>query len=182
MRTFICIEIPEKQKNDIIAWVNKNRIKGSCARWVKPETMHITLKFCGENEPSVTESLLKSLSEIKQKEKIILNIEGTGSFPGTGDARVIWAGIKGDTGYLRRLAEKVDKAALKAGIPAERRPFSPHITLARIPQPAPVHCFINTAAQPLITEPWEVKEIILMKSELFPTGPIYTPLGLFKTV
>ena len=180
MRTFICIEIPEKQKNDIVAWVNSNCIKGTCARWVKPETMHITLKFCGENEPSVIENLLKNLSEIKQKEKIFLSIEGTGSFSKTGDVRVIWAGIKGDTGYLRRLAGNVDKAALKAGIPAEQRAFSPHITLARIPQPAPVKYFINTAAQPLITEPWEVKEIILMKSDLYPAGPTYTPLGLFK--
>lgn len=96
--------------------------------------------------------------------------------------RVAWAGVRGDTERLFKIRNEVEKAALKASIPKENKKYMPHITIGRRNSdlPLPKKTLLSMESEELVTESWTVREIILMRSELSPTGPRYTPLGLFK--
>ena len=144
--------------------------------------MHITLKFCGERQEECVESLKRNLARLKPFGGCELRIEGSGGFPSIERPRIVWAGISGEVEKLCRLQKNVDMASLHSGIDREARPFSPHLTLGRRNSGAPL---TDTALRgirdfPIVTGTWRAKEIILMKSELLPKGPTYTPLELFK--
>lgn len=96
--------------------------------------------------------------------------------------KIIWGGIKGETQELEEIFKKTEKAAQQAGIERETKPYFPHLTLGRISdyQPLETRILENINKNDLHTEPWLIEEIILMKSELLPSGPKYTKLGLFK--
>ena len=144
--------------------------------------MHITLKFCGERPSETVDMLLDNLKNIRPTGPFDINIEGIGGFPDLQRPRVAWAGLRGDTGRLFAIRSEVEKAALKASIPKENKKYTPHITIGRrnsdLPLPQRILSLMESAT--LVTAPWTVSEITLMRSELSPMGPRYTPLGLFK--
>lgn len=144
--------------------------------------MHITLKFCGERPSETVDMLLDNLKNIRPTGPFDINIEGIGGFPDLQRPRVAWAGLRGDTERLFAIRSEVEKAALKASIPKENKKYTPHITIGRrnsdLPLPQRILSLMESAT--LVTAPWTVSEITLMRSELSPMGPRYTPLGLFK--
>ena len=144
--------------------------------------MHITLKFCGERPSETVDMLLDNLKNIRPTGPFDINIEGIGGFPDLQRPRVAWAGLRGDTGRLFAIRSEVEKAALKASIPKENKKYTPHITIGRrnsdLPLPQRILSLMESAT--LVTAPCTVSEITLMRSELSPMGPRYTPLGLFK--
>ncbi len=144
--------------------------------------MHITLKFCGERPSETVDMLLDNLKNIRPTGPFDINIEGIGGFPDLQRPRVAWAGLRGDTERLFAIRSEVEKAALKASIPKEKKKYTPHITIGRrnsdLPLPQRILSLMESAI--LVTAPWTVSEITLMRSELSPMGPRYTPLGLFK--
>jgi 2'-5' RNA ligase len=144
--------------------------------------MHITLKFCGERPSETVDMLLDNLKNIRPTGPFDINIEGIGGFPDLQRPRVAWAGLRGDTERLFAIRSEVEKAALKASIPKENKKYTPHITIGRrnsdLPLPQRILSLMESAT--LVTTPWTVSEITLMRSELSPMGPRYTPLGLFK--
>ena len=151
-------------------------------RWVVPETMHVTLKFCGERQNDTVELLKKNLSMIVPRGPFNIGAEGVGGFPSLLKARIIWTAINGDIPELKVLQKTVERAAAHSGILPETRPYSPHLTLGRRSSYWAIDedtlSDINGAA--LSVDPWQVDEIILMRSELHHTGPVYTKLGVFK--
>ena len=144
--------------------------------------MHITLKFCGERPSETVDMLLENLKNIRPTGPFEINFEGIGGFPDLVRPRVAWAGIREDTEHLQAIRNEVEKAALKASIPKENKKYTPHITVGRRNSnlPLPEKILSSMESEALVTEPWTVREIILMRSELSPMGPRYTPLGLFK--
>lgn len=178
----MCIDIPDKQRKILAAWLSERVRSRGDIRWVAPETMHVTLKFCGERQSETVELLKKNLDDMPRGGAFSVGAEGVGGFPSLQKARVVWIAITGDIAKLRSLQSKVETAAHRSGIPKETRPYSPHLTLGRRNLfGAVAENVINEInASPLILEPWQVDEIILMRSELHRTGPTYTPLGLFK--
>ncbi len=163
-------------------WISARRRDSHEFRWASPETIHITLKFCGERPSETVDLLLENLQNIRDRGPFKINIEGIGGFPDLIRPKVLWAGVGGDTDTLSDIRNEVEKAALRASIPRDNKKYTPHITLGRrnsdrvLPQEA---LFPIQRAQP-VTEPWTVRDIILMRSELSMMGPRYTPLGLFK--
>lgn len=151
-------------------------------RWVSPETMHVTLKFYGEIQLDMIESLKKHLSAIKQKGGFIMNVKGINGFPSLAAPNTIWTGVETDEQRLREVFEAVERASLRIGIDRAKRPLKAHITLGRINNGEPLGAAALAVLEnnPLTVEPWNVETVTLMQSELFQRGPKYTPLGVFK--
>ncbi|MFQ5647566.1 MAG: RNA 2',3'-cyclic phosphodiesterase [bacterium] len=125
-RLFVAVDLPDKLTKELV------RLRGemSGARWVRKEQLHLTLRFIGEKETDALVNIKTGLSEINYP-SFTLGLTGIGYFISNGKVRVIWAGVR-DNEYLRQLKQKIDQALREAGIPPEKRRFSPHITLARL--------------------------------------------------
>ncbi|MEG1799382.1 MAG: RNA 2',3'-cyclic phosphodiesterase [Synergistaceae bacterium] len=183
IRTFVCIDIPEKQREAISGWMSEcRRAADSNLRWVQPRTIHVTLKFCGERTIETVNALKDELAKINKPETLTISAGGIGGFPNLKKPSVIWTRVLGDLDSLQKIQKEVEFAANRAGIPKEPRPYTPHLTLARNSScsPLPDKLIGAMTERELKLEPWRVSEIILMKSELLPSGPRYTPLALFK--
>jgi 2'-5' RNA ligase len=104
-------------------------------RWVRPESLHVTLKFIGEQPLENVDAIKDALKPVVAR-PFTLNFSGYGFFPTAKSARVFWVGI--ETGAeLGKLAELIDKACMPLGIGKEEREFSAHLTLARGGSAAP---------------------------------------------
>jgi 2'-5' RNA ligase len=177
MRLFIAIELPEDVKRLL------GRMRGDIpgARWVPVEQLHLTLSFLGEVDEETAKLLTKELAAI-QAPGFALRFAGTGCFPGRNRPRVIWVGLEPEP-LLNNLASLVRKAVLSCDIPQEDRPFSAHITLARLKFPASreVAAFIDQPQKQSIP-PVAVREFILFQSRLMQQGAIHTPIKSFSLV
>ena len=129
MRIFVGIDLDDDIRTKTARFLDGVRGFAPDARWVRPEALHITLKFIGEQKPeqvaAITERL--SLAEGKRAE---IRFAGSGFFPTAKAPRVFWIGIQSGP-ELAELASSVDSALAELQIPREDRPFSPHLTLAR---------------------------------------------------
>jgi RNA 2',3'-cyclic 3'-phosphodiesterase len=129
MRLFVGIDIEERIRQQIWEFVEKLREFAPDARWVKPETFHVTLKFLGETSGDVAERIKSVLGGIKHPAFDIVFRE-SGFFPNARNARVFWVGVHADE-RLPALAAKVDEAVSALGFERERQGYRPHLTLAR---------------------------------------------------
>jgi len=129
MRTFIALDIADTIRERIARFM-----EGVCgfapdARWVRAESLHVTLKFIGEKPAEAVEEIKRALSAV-HAEPLEITFRGHGFFPTATAPRVFWVGIESGP-RLANLAKMVDEATSALGIPKEDRPFSPHLTLAR---------------------------------------------------
>jgi len=129
MRLFIAFDIDDDIRERIARFAEGVQGFAPDARWVKPESLHITLKFIGEQpEPSVEQIRLGLRSVTASTTEI--HFRGYGFFPTAKSARVFWIGLEAGP-QLALLASAIDKTVAALGIPKEERAFSPHLTLAR---------------------------------------------------
>ena len=183
IRTFIAMELSELAKARIEQAIGSMKSQGlSGVRWVKPDGMHLTLKFLGGIAPPMAEKVTQAIQEACQGAKPFnLALSHTGAFPNLERPRVLWVGLSGDLEPLRELHGQIESQILRLGFPAETRRFSPHVTLGR------VRDGVSSRERRLIGEtlgritvedvpPWRVETVNLMKSTLTPAGAIYTPL------
>ena len=129
MRVFVGIDLDDEIRTKIA-----RLLAGVCgfapdARWVSPESLHVTLKFIGEQKPERVAAITERLQLVKGKSAEI-RFAGYGFFPTAKAPRVFWIGIQAGP-ELPELASSVDSALAELQIPREERPFSPHLTLAR---------------------------------------------------
>lgn len=182
VRTFISIEIPESVKSRIEKLQQTLRQTEALVSWTKPSNIHLTLKFLGGVEASrinrTTKALERAALGIGPFE---VEVGGAGCFPSPRNPRVLWVGISKVPEQLRQLYSNIEDEMAREGFPREKRKFSPHFTIGRIREPR------NSArlAEALIatgfeTEMFPAKEVILMRSDLKPTGSIYTPLAVIR--
>src|SRR6185369_3311627 len=156
MRLFIAIELPDHYKKAL----GELRTAIPGARWVAAEQIHLTLAFLGGVDEDTAGRLIAGLAGI-QAAKFELSLTGTGCFPNRQRPRVVWVGVKPEPG-LTGLAAMVRETVLACGIPLEERPFSPHLTLARLKFPAPweLGVFLDQQ-QPMELKPFPVNEFTL---------------------
>jgi RNA 2',3'-cyclic 3'-phosphodiesterase len=129
MRLFIALDIDEAIRQRIQRFMEGVREFAPDARWVRPESLHITLKFIGEKPTEAVDNIKRALSGINVQ-YLDLAFRGYGFFPSPKSARVFWVGI--DSGpQLATLAKSVDDAMHCLGMEREEHDFSPHLTLAR---------------------------------------------------
>lgn len=129
MRIFIALDIDEAIRSHLRRFTEGVRGFAADARWVRPESLHVTLKFIGEKPPEGVEQVRKALAEI-QCPSMEIAFRGYGFFPTPRAARVFWVGIQVGP-ELEKLASNVDATLSRLGIPKEEHAFSPHLTLAR---------------------------------------------------
>src|ERR1041385_8005255 len=127
MRLFVALDIDESIREKIVRFMEGVCEFASDVRWVKPESLHVTLKFIGER--SDPEEIKQALSKIEPPVYEV-TFRGYGFFPTPKSARVFWVGIESGP-PLENLAKSVDEILLPLGIEKESHAFSPHLTLAR---------------------------------------------------
>ncbi len=130
MRLFIAIPLPDTAIQAVAGL--RKEMQG--VRWVPPEQLHLTLCFLGDVESHLPEALCRALKTIAVP-SFSLTFNRIGCFPHPDAPRVIWMGLKKQA-ELEHLALQVKEAVASCGIMIEDRPFTPHITLARIKPPA----------------------------------------------
>ena len=180
IRSFIAIELPGEVKL-AISRLQEQLKSGSRApvKWVNPENTHLTLKFLGNIDMAVVDDIKKVLREAARGVPVIsLGVEGLGTFPNNTRVQVIWVGL---TGELDKLQQRIDKELSPLGFPAEKRVFSPHLTIARLRDRASVNDRqeIGRLVEKTIFESsldFSAKSVNLMKSLLTREGPIYSVL------
>jgi 2'-5' RNA ligase len=129
MRLFVALDIDEAIRERIGGFVGELRTLVPNLRWVSPESLHITLKFIGEQPESkvgVIESALAKVSAPSMR----ISFRGCGFFPAQKSARVFWIGVEAGA-ELPQLAKQLEETLTPFGIAKEKRAFSPHLTLAR---------------------------------------------------
>ena len=129
MRLFVALDIADPIRERIQRFMEGVRGFAPDIRWVRPESLHITLKFIGEKPPQMAETIKSSLRDLRA-EVMDIKFRGYGFFPTARAPRVFWLGIEAGP-QLNSLAAAVDANLAAIGIPEEDHEFSPHLTLAR---------------------------------------------------
>jgi 2'-5' RNA ligase len=148
------------------------------ARWQDEEQLHLTLRFIGEVEPPLAEDLAAALEQLHAPAPTV-RLAGVGAFGGRGRSGTLWAGLD-PRDQVAALHRKVDRICVGAGLPPDRRAFTPHITVARLPRrlsvdgPEVTGWLGRHAA--LSSEPFTLDRAILYRSHLGPAGATYEPV------
>ncbi|MEM7331941.1 MAG: RNA 2',3'-cyclic phosphodiesterase [Chloroflexota bacterium] len=176
IRTFIAIDLPEEVKHYLEA-VSKEldqQMPKRAVRWVKPELMHLTLRFLGDTTVSQLPSISKALSAHLTEKSFSLKLSQLGAFPNKNKPRVIWVGLGGEMKRLQQTQAQVETALTDLDWPPDRLPFKPHLTLGRVKQ---TELFKGKTwgghVEPLA---FDVTAVHLMQSELTSKGPNYSIL------
>jgi 2'-5' RNA ligase len=169
IRLFVGLSLPDEVRLRLAALASG--IPG--ARWLEPETYHVTLRFIGEVEEQVGEAIHDLLDGIRAP-AFPLELAGMGAFDTGHRAHTLWAGVE-KSAALVFLRDKVESAVVRAGLPPETRKFSPHVTLARIKdQPGRrLHDFLSHHGL-FRAGPFMVDRFVLYSSHLGRTGATYT--------
>ena len=180
MRAFIAIELPPEVKNDLADVQQRLKQAGLKARWVKPGNIHLTLKFLGDIDPGNLENISAAMKVATEKHAPFeLKVSGTGVFPNLKKARVLWAGLSAGVTELINLQKDLDKALVDCGFECGKRAFKGHLTLARFRgrvNPAKLEEALKECDGGVPAK-WMVDDLVLFKSDLMPTGAIYSQLA-----
>jgi len=182
IRCFIALNLPSELKGRLAELEAQLKEARADVGWVKPENIHLTLKFLGGVEedriPVVKGAIQEGLCEAGS---LALAFVGLGVFPNPRFPRVVWVGVKGETERLQKLQERLEQAMREVGFPREARSFSPHITLGRMRsrQGAPGLMDLVGRLGEYELGSMKAESIELMRSQLHPAGAIYTVLERF---
>ena len=196
MRVFLAVnfERPLQEELAVIQEEMKKKTRG--VRWVKPDLLHLTLKFLGETSSGDIDQFAAPLQKAAgDMEAFQLSLAGLGAFPSPRNPRVVWIGVREGVSQMGLLAGRIeqvfstlkikvlnDKDARTAtpGRPHLKPAFQPHLTLGRIKRETELHFPAELFQAPLVCKQVShVDHFYLMKSDLYPSGPVYTPLREF---
>lgn len=180
IRTFIAVEIPENVKSRMAEARKACRLLDPYTRWVRIEGIHLTLKFLGNIELSQVEPVSDCIHEaVKGVKPFTVKIGGAGVFPNPRYPRVLWIGITEGLEQLSNIYEVLEDELKWLGFEPESRPFHPHLTLGRFRDGRKAG---RALKQEMLEKaaPWEesftVEGVNLIRSQLHPSGAVYTVL------
>ena len=184
VRSFIAIPVSDAGIRALVEAVRGLEPEiGRHVRWVRPEGIHLTLKFMGDIQITTAEKILEILPTVTAGfGPFRVAIKGLGVFPNLRRPRVLWAGLDGDIEILSELQLAVDEAVGKLGLPKEQRAFSPHLTLGRVRrdvsdgQLRKIGEAMSTTVSPETVE-WTADTVNLMRTELDPAGSRHYLVG-----
>jgi 2'-5' RNA ligase len=180
------VDLPEALRIRLGEQIDRlsSRAGPGVVRWVRPEGIHLTLKFLGEVESDRIEEVSRRIWAVAQGHRAFrVQVAGVGCFPSPQRPRVVWVGVKEQAGTLAGLQNDLERALSAIGFAREDRPFNPHLTLGRVRREASpvdaarVGALIAGQSEELLGEV-EVREVTLFRSDLRPTGPIYSALAV----
>jgi len=184
IRSFIAVELPDEVKSELVQLETRLQSGGRLgAKWVDPNSIHLTLKFLGniaadrvEGITGVMEESARGISPFR------LEVKGLGVFPNLKRVQVAWVGVSGEADKLVQLQSRLESNLAPLGFAPERRRFTPHLTLARVrsqtsPDERQRLGQLIADATFEATHPIDVEAISLMKSQLTREGAIYSRIG-----
>jgi RNA 2',3'-cyclic 3'-phosphodiesterase len=188
IRTFIAVELDSTLKQ-AIAGVQESLKRelhslaaGTRLQWVRVDSIHLTLKFLGDIEEGQVGEIVYALEEVgRAHEPFSVDVKGFGVFPTLRAPRVLWMGFSGQTERLSRLAQSIDATLLPFGFQLEPKPYTPHLTLARVKEQS--RAIGNALADSGVMRDFanrgtlSIRAVALMKSERGPSGSVYSRLG-----
>ena len=149
-------------------------------RWIPSENLHITLWFLGEVREERCDAVVDSLRPRIAERSFRVQLSGVGTFPPSGSPRVLWLGVRDGQHALARVHAEIGKRLVPLGFAAESRPYSAHLTLARVKEPLPVAVrrSFRDAMQSVEASAggWIVDKLTVFRSRTAPTGAVYEPL------
>ena len=184
VRTFIAIELTTallKALEEIQSRLRQGE-GGAAGRWVRKEGIHLTLKFLGELPSDDLKALYEAVAQAcRGRDPFTLAATGLGCFPNSRRPRVIWVGVREETGQLEALQRAIDVELGRLGFPKEKRAFRPHLTLARVRRRASraeVEALGRSVAEQDVGElaRMQVEGVSVIKSDLRPEGAVYTEI------
>ena len=182
IRVFLAIELSSGVREKLFSIQQQLKTTLPPINWVRPESIHLTLKFLGYVEPSVVSQLLSALEPIGEKhEPFSVDVQGLGVFPQVKHPRIFWVGLTGNTQALQDLEFEIEAALEPLGFPPEEKTYHPHLTLARIKREnakigsALMESGVLESDQYLGT--LTIDRFTLFQSDLDSSGATYTPLG-----
>lgn len=183
IRSFLAIELSRTILKKIEEVQGDLKSSRADVRWVSPEKIHLTLKFFGNIEESRIEPIVKSIEEpTRTTSPFILTARGVGAFPHLKNPRVIWMALLDEKEVLISFQKRLEKELEKIGFEPEARPFQAHLTLGRVKSSRGRDELIGRMERHMEEEfgAFQVERVVLFKSDLRPSGPIYTPLRELK--
>jgi 2'-5' RNA ligase len=179
LRAFVAIQLTD----DIIGYAKalQDALKqhGLKLKWVKPQNLHLTLKFLGDISQTATAAIGAALkAAVGDEAPLALTVHGMGVFPGIKRPRVLWTGFGGEVDRLKGLQSRIEDHLEPMGYRREKRGFDAHLTLARTKGAIAPDRLLRAieAVGGFQPQPFEVRSVMLYKSDLRPTGAVYTIL------
>jgi 2'-5' RNA ligase len=183
LRLFIAAPIPTDISRNLECIISDFKKTGADIKWMKPESIHITLKFLGETEENRLPEIISAIERLEiKKSGLEAEVKGIGFFPDKKRPRIIWAGLEENSPFLAKAVSILDSAMSTLGFESENRRFSPHLTIGRFRS--------NRGLAMLIDETEKMKsssfgsfpiiEFNLYSSTLKPSGAEYKVLRSFK--
>lgn len=184
LRAFIAIELPPAIR-DPMARIMESLDRGlprRSVRWVRPDGIHLTLKFLGDTPASqldhVQSLMAAAAREVTPFECVVA---GLGCFPSPRQPRIVWVGLHEPSGVLNRLQRAIEAGAARLGYPKDDRPFNPHLTLGRLGREVQGQDARRVGENVQVAGVGElgtfrVEAVSLMSSDLRRGGPVYTRL------
>ncbi len=175
IRAFIALPLADEAKR-VLAGVSQAlsaQMPPGCARWVRPDRIHLTLRFLGDTAVTLLPDLATNLDRLAQQHPPFdLRLHELGCFPNRKRPRVIWVGLAGDTKTLLSLKSGLDERLVPLGWAREGRPYRAHLTLGRVKDSRRLSRIKWGADVDRFHVP--VRELHLIESQLHRAGPIYT--------
>ena len=179
LRAFIAIEMPGFVADAVRRSQHALQQDGIHLRWVRPENVHLTLRFLGDISTETIQAVREAMERsIFGTQPIILRLSGIGVFPGLKHPKVLWLGLGGQLDLLDDLYRNLSTYLAEQGIPLENRPFKGHLTIGRVKE----RLYSENLGAALLrqadfrTDDFVADSICLFKSDLTPGGAVYTPL------
>ena len=185
MRCFIAIELPEAVKSTLSGIEEELKKSKADVRWIKPDNIHLTLKFFGNIEEKKTEKIIEIMESIcNQYAPFTIEIKGMGTFPNIKSPRVLWVGIEGND-TLKTLQKEIENKMESIGFEREDRAFTAHLTLGRFRSSIEKEGLLKAVKlheKDTFVGSINVQSLSLIRSDLHPEGARYSkiidiPLG-----
>jgi 2'-5' RNA ligase len=171
MRLFVAIDLPSDVRTALDKWTSLNKTAAAGYKWVSADNLHVTLKFVGERADIEVAAISQALVKVAFPAPIGLAVDGVGSFP-----NVLFANVRAPDA-LSALARDIEQCLEPLGIATEKRPFTPHLTLARRKEGGRFPRDVGANEK---FGQFDADEFILYQSVLGAKGSTYTPLRRFR--
>lgn len=180
IRLFIAVQIPAEVRRGLAEVERELTASEADVKWIPEGNFHVTLKFLGYVEQTRVDAVSGALqSAVEGLAPFDVELAGVGAFPRISSPSVVWVGVSSGGEELKSLAERVESALEGIGFTREERPFSGHITLGRVKSPRNrdrLRDLIGELRERKVGS-FKVESVSLMRSDLRPTGPIYTRIA-----
>lgn len=181
IRTFIAVEVSAEVRGRADLLVNRLSRTGIKATWVKPENMHLTLKFLGDTDETLIPDVCRRVAEAtKTYPAFQANFAGAGAFPSIDRPRAVWLGVTDGAQQLVDVQGSIEESLLDLRIPRERRRFKPHLTIGRIREGGTRAAELSQLLEKnkdFDAKSCEVSEVCVFASYLERSGPTYQVLA-----